>query len=160
MPNWCENVLFVAGEPEAVKEFDRRFRGLPAEYNLDDDPEILKEQEEERREEGYEPDYCLHALVPVPEYILEKGYGDAGYDWQINNWGTKWDIYHQKVSVFWHEEEIVEYRFMTAWGPPADWLRKVARMFPDLEFRNSFFEPGTMIRGERDVLVYNTREVN
>lgn len=165
MPNWCDNALHIFGESEDIKHFMEANKGLPAQYQLD-------KWEIER---GYtyptEPRFCFNALVPTPQEVLDLGYDghykiqriieesgeDAaagvidGYHWNINNWGTKWDIYSDNLSLEncgWEEDltEFVLY-FDTAWSPPIAWLCTVAPMFPNLRFEMEYSEPGCCFAG-------------
>ena len=35
MPNWCENILIVEGDPQAVREFKKRVKGKGTALSLD-----------------------------------------------------------------------------------------------------------------------------
>jgi hypothetical protein len=62
------------------------------------------------------------------QYKKDFGY-DNWYDWQINNWGTKWNAYSiRKIS-----ENIIE--FDTAWSTPVDAMERLSEKFPDVEFQ-------------------------
>jgi hypothetical protein len=62
------------------------------------------------------------------QYKKDFGY-DNWYDWQINNWGTKWNAYSiRKIS-----ENIIE--FDTAWSTPVDVMEKLSKKFSDVEFQ-------------------------
>ena len=37
------------------------------------------------------------------------------YDWNISNWGTKWDT--KPYDIEW-DDDVVTFRLETAWGPP------------------------------------------
>lgn len=121
MPNWCINILKVRGSKEAVKDFDEKFKGLPADYS-----------------ELHGRDYCFNALYQMPKEIAEDQ-GSACYDWSIENWGTKWDVYGEVKAV--EIPEGYDYHFLTAWSPPISWLEKVARDFPELRFELVYGEP-------------------
>lgn len=64
---------------------------------------------------------------------LKKLFGaDNWYDWNIMNYGTKWDIEVEKDSYEKYEEEFYCY-FETAWSPPEIFLRKLQEKFPKLD---------------------------
>lgn len=172
MPNWCSNELRISGDPEKIKSFMEANKGLPAQY-------VLTEWEQRA---GYtyptEPRFCFNALVPTPQDVIELGYyahlklsdiskkegEDAisgmielphvdGYHWNIDNWGTKWDIWGQNVGSNFDscgEEGLSEFSlcFGTAWSPPLPWLKKVAPMFPELTFELHYEEPGCYFAGD------------
>lgn len=166
MPNWCENELHIFGKAENIKHFMEANKGLPAQYKLS----------KWETENGYtyptEPRFCFNALVPTPPEVIEFGYdghykrakiiaeqGEAaatglidGYNWNIQNWGTKWDIYRENLSLEncgWEEglTEFILY-FDTAWSPPIAWLTTVAPMFPDLRFEMHYEESGCFFAGD------------
>ena len=166
MPNWCANELHIFGEPADIKYFMEANKGLPAQYEL----------EPWEIERGYthstEPHFCFNALVPTPPEVLAFGYdghykkakiieeqGEEaakglmdGYNWNIANWGTKWDIYGDDLSLekFAWEEDMTEFilYFDTAWSPPISWLTTVAPMFPKLRFEMHYEEPGCFFAGD------------
>jgi len=59
---------------------------------------------------------------PIDEQVktsaeLIKLYGaDNWYDWNRQNWGTKWDI--NDPSIFVQDTNQIGFRFLTAWSPP------------------------------------------
>ena len=166
MPNWCSSELSIQGDSEEIKRFMLANMGLPAKY-APTDWEIR---------EGYqyptEPRFSFNALVPTPQEVLDIGYdghtklqklaaelGETavaglidGYHWNIENWGTKWDIYCDDLSLEkcgWEEgcTEVTLY-FDTAWSPPVAWLFQVAPMFPQLHFELHYAEPGMCFAGD------------
>jgi hypothetical protein len=40
------------------------------------------------------------------------------YDWNIANWGTKWNAYDVNMVDPWEEDQPLHYNFTTAWSPP------------------------------------------
>lgn len=119
MPNWCENMLVVRG-PHA-KEFVEACRG--------------------NGRNGLS--FSFNALVPIPQEVREAG-AEALTDWTYANWGTRSEP--DEIYVRFSENEA-RINFDTAWRPPKKWLEKVAAMYPDLEFRLSYFEPGMFFAG-------------
>jgi hypothetical protein len=174
MPNWAENRLIVKGKPERVKEFDRRFKGRPALWPLQEFEKYGKSKKEiaelelnrKREWEKQELVYCLNALYPVPKEVLKIGYSVQnsrplqerlndlhnpekwwdGYSWCISHWGTKWDI-DGSVEKTYEEEGLVEYYFDTAWVPPCKWVKKVGEDWSDLKFELIFCEIGQGFAG-------------
>jgi hypothetical protein len=58
---------------------------------------------------------------------LEEKHGATDwYEWQSNNWGTKWGTYHTKAHELGGDGSPVLIEFQTAWGPPnAAMMRKI-----------------------------------
>jgi hypothetical protein len=121
MPNWCTNSLSVTAEnKEDLTQFLEKVRGEDESGNLQE--------------------FTFHSLVPRP-----KSESDNWYDWNIGNWGTKWDANDAYVSI---EEEYAYFSFDTAWSPPIEWVRAVAPMFPELTFELTYHEGGMGFAGK------------
>lgn len=126
MPNHVECVLRVTGDANTVRQFKElcvgsgpRYVEKPGSANWDD-------EEPESRVLDF------NKLLPVPSGVLARGYSTAGFEWQIANWGTKWNAYGPPYCV-----EIphgVAYFFTTAWNTPKGWLSAAAARFPSLRF--------------------------
>jgi hypothetical protein len=121
MPNWCSNTLSVSAESE--KEILYFMEKLQCED-----------------EQGNVQDFTFHSLVPRP-----KNEEEDWYNWNIENWGTKWDVDDVAISV---EEDVVYFNFDTAWSPPEQWIKKVAPMFPNLTFALTYHEGGMGFAGK------------
>ena len=65
-------------------------------------------------------DGLFQHFVPRPE--SEE---DNWYAWNIENWGTKWDVEGDGVQVFEQDENKISVSFDTAWGPPIEFFRKL-----------------------------------
>lgn len=113
------NEITISGPEEDLRNFQRKTANI----------------------DGY---WTLQSLVPEPELT-----GDAWYWWRVNNWGTKWDIDSEEIPT---EAEIkngsCQYRFDTAWGPPIEWFREASDIFPTLQFKVLYAEPGMDFAGE------------
>lgn len=146
MPNYCENILRVKGEN--IQDFINGVSGYEAEYftdedmkriyaNLGVDPNMPKKRKK----------FTFNSLVPVPKEVLDAGYNDSGYHWQINNWGTKWDVNDESMIIEQSENEI-KYVFSTAWSPPLQWVKKASKVYPDLTFELAYAELGNFFAGK------------
>jgi hypothetical protein len=72
---------------------------------------------------------------------LKAEYGhDSGYDWCIDNWGTKWDVCDSEASI--GADNVVNAFFNTAWSPPIEGLRLVSEKFPEATFELGYQEEG------------------
>lgn len=90
MPNWCNNYATITGPKDQIDE-------LIVECKKSDEPN-----------ESYE---ILNKLRPRP--VNEE---ENWYDWNISNWGTKWDINLAGYEVV--NENTITLSFDTAWSPP------------------------------------------
>lgn len=134
MPNYCTNELTIRGN---VKGFLEANKGRRADYSGEDD--------------SSEQDFTFNALVPVPETVLQAGYNDEGYDWQINNWGTKWDV-NEVQPIMDIDDSHYALSFDTAWSPPLEWLQKASEAYPGVMLDLIYHEMGMMFCGRLAVL--------
>lgn len=136
MPNHCENDLYIDGPKAKVAE-------LLAFIGADKD----------------EPEFDFNALIPYPERFAQRDkdnremerdafvakYGDwkdgfnvGGYEWRINEWGTKWGAYEVKRRDY----QGVCITFQTAWSPPFPVIAELHRRFPECSVNLEYFEMG------------------
>ena len=146
MPNHVTNHVTFLGSTERIKELRAKckttespfsfkaFHPMPTELVGTSSPaKIVTEQElqdwKDKLANGelkdWEKDYRPITEKESKRFI--KKYGtDNWYNWQTENWGTKWDCYdHIEIS----ESEI---HFNTAWSTPIRALMILSRMFDDI----------------------------
>lgn len=139
MPNWTDCFLNVKGDDTQVKKFDEKFHGRTPHYDGKEADEIT---------------FSFAGIVPVPKEVLAMPYSPeykpdetmddrrkqvCGYNWQIANWGVKWDVTMYEVE---YGEGFGYYHFQTPWSYPLEWLIKASKMFPELKFELEAFEEG------------------
>lgn len=148
MPNWCENTLTVSGydNPKQFKKFVSLALKNPKKENENSTPEYP----------------LLSNLVPMPKELentespnrkpieeqqpLIEKYGFSNwYDWAVGTWGTKWDV-NARTNYTEGDEEII-FDFDSAWSPPIEWLEKVCKQFPELDFKLKYEESGMGFMG-------------
>jgi len=99
--------------------------------------------------EEYENQADDLAITEEMSTMYKNNFGfDNWYDWQVNNWGTKWDAH---VCSETKNEDSFHVWFDTAWSPPTLWLEKVHNMFPDLSFELKYEEEGMGFWGSVEV---------
>lgn len=154
MPNHCFNKLVISGDSKTLKEFQEFAREELEEYDQSSN-KIVKTE-------------CLlsaNKFIPYPSEYAEKdkkarinknvvdGYNSGGYEWCIDNWGTKWGIYDTKLV----EENLKEndkntnylqYVFYTAWTPAIKIIKAMGERFPTLKFELNYSESGEGYEGE------------
>lgn len=156
MANHITNRLTIIGTEEQVKQVLEAIKGeredqfidfnkvtpIPKELENTQSPSKIISQEEydlqeKRIAEGNltdgEKNFGLsRGLTPelANEYRKKFGYADW-YNWQIENWGTKWNAYEQ-VQV----ENVIE--FQTAWSTPYKLFINLSKMFPEVTFEVRF----------------------
>lgn len=113
--NWTSNSLCVEGDDTKVQEFINKVKSNNEE--LDEDCEYA----------------ILNNLFPTPADI-----GDAWYEWNIDNWGTKWADKETYLST--RNNGHACFRFDSAWSPPLNGIGHISMQFPDLTFILTFTE--------------------
>lgn len=106
MPNHVTNTLDIQlNEGVDVKKFLKRLRGT-------DEAEVI--------------DFAV--IIPPPDNMFTGGLSSEDreqckregipnwYDWQVENWGTKWNAYDQHFEDLGYG--ILQVRFDTAWTAP------------------------------------------
>lgn len=156
MPNHITNRLTIIGTEEQVKQVREAIKGereeqfidfnkiapIPKELENTTSPtRIISQKEYDEQEkrivEGNltdnEKNFGLSRGLTqklADEYKKKFGYADW-YNWQIENWGTKWNAYEQ-VQI----ENVIE--FQTAWSTPFALLVNLSLMFPEVTFEVRF----------------------
>jgi len=77
------------------------------------------------------------------------GFNSGGYEWCIENWGTKWGIYDCSLTSE-HEykgEVTIEYAFQCAWSPCFPVILAMGDKFRDMTFEFRYFECGAGFNG-------------
>ena len=150
MPNYCECWLSVESEDTAsakivlaaVKSensdsaFDfGRVIPYPAEWRKMDNA-AQEWREKSNAYIGKPWAQVLSEIGPRPE----DAYNHGGYEWCLENWGTKWNAIEPTIeeSDLWRT--IIKFR--TAWSPPLPVIDKLAEMFPNVCFRLEYYERG------------------
>jgi hypothetical protein len=114
MPNWTNNCLSVEGNEQEVQGFINKVTT-----------------------EGNDTYSILNTLLPTPTELYE---GDDWYDWNVSNWGTKWQDSDTTLVI--RDTNYVFFRFDTAWAPPLVGFESISVMFPELTFVLTYQEMG------------------
>lgn len=146
MPNWCENSVTLRHT----------------------DPAMIK-----RVVDGYNNDKLFGEFFPCPEELTDTVSGSVGapdsqeqqdhvakvkdnrekfgyrdwYEWQVNEWGTKWDTGSGDGDTITVDEGATEVGlyFNTAWSPPVRWYEKMEEL--GFEVRAYYYEQGMAFCG-------------
>lgn len=142
MPNWCSNIVNITH----------------------DDPAMLV-----RAKEAFEKGRLLQEFIPCPQALIDTEaayYPDSDprkaeleareasnieqhgyrnwYDWNVANWGTKWDIGSEEGAEI--VGDVLQLSFESAWSPPCE---AYARLEDDAGFAIEafYYEPGMAFCG-------------
>ena len=121
MPNWCNNTLTIQGEEKDVEKFAKKLHKIRNENNKVED--------------------LLKTFVSMPK----KSNPDDWYNWNCDNWGTKWDACESYINH--NDIDFFSVTFDTAWSPPIEWIKYIMKDFPDLRFSLEYDEPGCAFGG-------------
>ena len=139
MPNWCNNGITLRHADPAMID-----RAMNAKNGL------------------------LMEFIPTPKPLLETMAGSFGdgdkqrkleeqeaenlkvfgfknwYDWNIANWGTKWDFALENIDR--EDPNTVTAAFDSAWAPPIDAYAKLEAL--GFEVKAMYYEPGMAFVGK------------
>lgn len=129
------------------------------------EPDIIKIKKELK---GKEKDQHLsfENIIPVPKHIFQGNLGQKEkekygrnnwFDWNCDNWGTKWNAYSQPEDdpkifgeanslKFIKDKEntpaVITYNFCTAWSPVPKILESLSEKYPSCIFKYAFLDEG------------------
>lgn len=142
MPNWCSGDLVVEGEPAQLKEL-MDFLNSPYERKYAGDGETITKFSN--------PVFSFWNVVKPEEHEMNAYVNtEAWWDWNITNWGTKWDIanvdgensYRTYLNAETLDSGKISYLFSTAWSPCSPVIELLAENFPTLKFTYTYSETG------------------
>jgi hypothetical protein len=90
---------------------------------------------------------CANGTEKNRKALIKKYGTDNWYDWNVSNWGTKWDCSSSECGYQTDNESYFSVNFDSAWSPPTGWFHKVAEMYPKLNFKLSYSETGCWFAG-------------
>lgn len=134
MPNWCNNTITIRGSADKLKAI---------------------------WDTAQKQDGLLAALVPQPEDMFHGNLGEAEraecaekgipnwYDWNVSNWGTKWDVGLEGLEYTVLEDGSAEISgwFDSAWSPPIDALSTFSDANEDCSVECYYLETGMCFVG-------------
>lgn len=158
MPNWCYNSLSIEGSKEEISAIKRQ---LNQPFQRQHDQWNMETHQMELLDTNYSnPVFAFWNIVkptnleeynkqsdhslPMAEQMLFKG--DNWYDFNVRNWGTKWDVAvrdgedYPETELMEEDETSLAYRFNTAWSPPLPAIEALSAQYPDVEFNLSYEE--------------------
>lgn len=144
MPNYCDNYLTIFSTPENEEKLWEFLKDI----TVPEDESLIQ---------------IFHRLLPAPKraskeividgevigsaFTEEAEDGFDGYQWCLDNWGSKWGDCDtvsrgagECMGVPTHY-----YTYHTAWSPSD--FTKISHDYPELWFSNVYFEGGMMFAG-------------
>jgi len=148
MPNWVFNYLTVEGNPELVNELKKQVSEpyiMPVEsvgdlaFKVEDTP--------------VESDFSFWNVIrpldmvnypkqPWSDDEARTPNPNSWYNWNVKNWGTKWDASDAELISDEPngENHVLVYRFDTPWSPPIPVIEKLSEQYPRLLLTLSYEE--------------------
>ena len=140
MPNWCSNGITLRhADPAMIDRVEHPSTdGILSEF-------MPTPQELMDTTAGSFGDPERQALLEAQQKanIAKYGYKDW-YDWNIANWGIKWDIDLENVNRV--DEYTVTAAFESAWSPPIEAYKKLEEL--GFEVEAFYNEPGIGFAGK------------
>lgn len=157
MPNWVYNHLDIAGPEEDIanlkKQLNQPFTRQHDQWNPDT-------QQMEKQDTIYtNPVFAFWNIIKPtnleayngeqPKFDPDKPIAfdsDHWYDWNVRNWGTKWDVgvrdddKYPDTELTDESSDSLGYRFNTAWSPPLPVVGEISVQYPNLTFSLSYEE--------------------
>ena len=127
MPNWCSNELVIEGKPKDINK-------------------IMKQVEVTKSEATSEHDvtpFSCNKIIPRPAKEDTNW-----YEWNIANWGSKWDTSDTSADTSQWENGIIRYSFSTAWSPISQVIDELAKQHKKVTITYNFYESGSDFWGE------------
>lgn len=160
MPNWCENDLTITGPEDQLAAYLEACADGGSILIFDrviPYPLKLRQMDEARNAAEAAWDIGMRACQtkqekdayarthPHPMTLGKDGFNSGGYEWCIENWGTKWPAGDWRN---WQREPgRTSATFDTAWSPPVPVLVAASRKFPGLRFELAYYEAGACYQG-------------
>jgi Ferredoxin-like domain in Api92-like protein len=174
MPNWTNNSVIVSAKTEAeLHEFidfcDKPHTSHWKDFNS---KEVLVDENTKGvfwnflsplDTEAYfdnEPRTPNPDLDIMADIANQFATGMDWYNWNVRNWGTKWDIQIHPEELTFDQNNDGDYYFHwyfdTAWSPAEQAYRAMARRFPNLSFNYEITEEANFFAG---ILVFENGEL-
>jgi len=142
MPNWCDCDLLINGSQESLSVFEKVANTV--EQVLDQNVFIPYPEKFHRLDEiAKKWDNTMFPNKNRADRPAD-GFNNGGYEWCLENWGTKWGICRPTKEKI---HGTLVYHFETAWEPPLPIIIKMGSEFPDLTFELKYFEQGMGFQG-------------
>jgi len=149
MPNWTQNnITFESDDPEALANLKAQV-GAPiqtpgVEYVRDEDGKIALDKNNHPvlkhvTHVEKEPIFSFWNIVQPSMEEWDSYRNQGWYDWNVDNWGTKWDV-SGDVEVLEESDNHWNISFATAWAPPHEALVKLSEQHPEVSIRNEWVE--------------------
>lgn len=159
MPNWVYNTLEIEAIEADPEQINKLVSQLNQPFSVNHDQWNIETGQMEKKPTEYskpiigfwnivKPTDLETYFGPQPEVDLNKPItfdSDHWYDWNVRNWGTKWDVAvrdndEYPDTTMEQGEGVVVYNFNTAWSPPVPAILALSEQYPELVFTLTYQE--------------------
>ena len=142
MPNWCDNNVNISGPKKIIKQIQETNLSLQKLFPC---PAELNDTISGTMGNGKKEQNCFK----IQQNNNLKKYGAKDwYDWNVSNWGTKWDIDPSYLEVTENKKQSsLQASFTSAWGPPLEAFKNLARKYPNINITLHYIETGASFAG-------------
>lgn len=138
MPNWCANGITLRhADPAMIDRVIAGKEGFLMEF-LPTPQELLDTVS------GFVSEDKEAAHLAQQKANLEQYGAKDWYDWNVSNWGTKWDFALENVERA--DPNTVTAAFDSAWAPPINAYVKLCAL--GFEIEGMYYEPGMCFVGK------------
>jgi hypothetical protein len=82
------------------------------------------------------------------KFDFERAHAMDWYHWNIRNWGTKWELNDDRITVKRTKPTELVYTLVSAWAPPVEALDALAALFPTVAMTLRCHDEGDMFACE------------
>ena len=138
MPNICDNELSIYADGEQQEALLKKLtKRLESEESVFDFNKLVPSPDWDNtpNEDGELPviDEDAPSFMQVKKFPLSGKSDDRWFDWNRENWGTKWNAGKAEVYVCKHGDHV-QFKFETAWCAPVEILLALRDQYPQLQF--------------------------
>lgn len=138
MPNWCNNGITLRhADPAMIDRVIKGKEGLLMEFIPT--PKALTETVAGFMGEDKRAAHEAQQAANIAKY----GFKDW-YDWNVANWGTKWDVTLDSIERV--DPNTVTASFESAWAPPINAYERLEEL--GFEVEAFYYEPGMCFVGK------------
>jgi Ferredoxin-like domain in Api92-like protein len=146
MPNHCETDLYISGKSEDVRAVLEFLEISAGKSETDFCNKLIPYPDNFRQRDADcprwdDPDRTEKIVAFISKYGNgDDGFNSGGYEWCVNNWGTKWGAYDITHSTRRHAEVV---SFRSAWkSPDPRVFQELQKRFPTVTLHVEFYESG------------------
>lgn len=162
MPNWVRNQVTITGAPEKVEALKKQVGAntqIPGqELVKDSEGKYVHDSEGNLVYETviHSDENPVFSFWNIARPDSEANYAESWYDWNINNWGCKWDA--KDVEELDDSEGHWHIAFDTPWSPPIEVFQLLSTQHPDVQVyvewveEQGFGAEQTFVAGEIDTI--------